>query len=89
MTKRQPKSSRRNVRRFRSEMLRRRARRAQQISELARAFNEWMRRYIDEPDRFSREFETVIAFCRQIGRRREPSYGRECAEYLLQLIEET
>ena len=29
---------------------------------VAQAFNEWMRRYIETPEQFAREFQVVIAF---------------------------
>jgi hypothetical protein len=56
-------------------------------ADVARAFDEWMRRYIEEPERFAREFEAVQYFTQQGGRHgRSTSYGRECAAYLQQLI---
>jgi hypothetical protein len=47
------------------------------------AFNEWMRRYIQEPDQFSREFEEVVAFLDD-----EEGYGTRCNAYLEALIAE-
>jgi hypothetical protein len=55
---------------------------------LARAFNEWMRRYTDEPERFEREFNTVADFRFARAHELEPEYGRRCAEYLIKLVEE-
>ncbi len=55
---------------------------------LARAFNEWMRRYTDEPERFEREFNTVADFRYYRARELEPEYGRVCAQYLLQLVDD-
>jgi hypothetical protein len=52
------------------------------------AFNEWMRRYIEEPDRFRREWETVGEFIQERGQGKPPSYGQVCAAYLQQLIAE-
>lgn len=55
----------------------------------AKAFNEWMRRYTDEPDRFSREFESVIEFLEDIKNDSdEPRYGVECAAYFMKILEE-
>lgn len=53
--------------------------------EMAAAFNEWMRRYIEEPDRFSREWQDVMEFEGDRFDRKEPSYGSDCAAYLLKI----
>lgn len=55
---------------------------------MAKAFNEWMRRYHEEPERFEREFQTVEAFVRDEAKGAEPAYGQECAAYLLQIMGE-
>ena len=52
----------------------------------AQAFNEWMRRYIDEPDRFKREWQQVEEFKREHADGVVPSYGDRCAEYLQRLM---
>lgn len=53
----------------------------------AQAFDEWMRRYVEEPERFSREFEAVRDFVAEGGQDgAETSYGRECSTYLEQLM---
>jgi hypothetical protein len=52
---------------------------------LADAFNEWMRRYIEEPERFEREIQTVRQFMSAMADGKEPSYGDECAAYLIEL----
>jgi hypothetical protein len=52
---------------------------------LAAAFNEWMRRYIEEPERFAHEIQTVRQFMATMADGNEPSYGDECAAYLLEL----
>lgn len=54
----------------------------------ARAFNEWMRRYIKEPERYEAEFNEVIRFKREGRRGREPSYGEGCEAYLAQIKRE-
>lgn len=51
----------------------------------ARAFNEWMRRYTEEPERYEREMVTVRIFLSQRADGREPEYGERCAEYLRKL----
>jgi len=54
-------------------------------SEIAVVLNEWMRRYIEEPDKFSREFEAINLFLSEDGRGVKPSYGDTCAEYMIKL----
>lgn len=55
---------------------------------LTQAFNEWMRRYIEEPERFKREWESVLEYTDDIANEETPCYGRICAQYLEQLCEE-
>jgi hypothetical protein len=50
--------------------------------QMAKALNEWMRRYIDEPDRFIAEFKTVMDFLQQEASGQEPSYGDHCVAYM-------
>ena len=52
------------------------------------AFNEWMRRYIKEPERFRREWQTVGEYIRQAGEGKTPPYGERCTTYLYGIIEE-
>jgi hypothetical protein len=54
----------------------------------ALAFNEWMRRYIEEPERFEREIVEVRRFLIEDDSGEPPSYGSECAAYLDNLITE-
>jgi hypothetical protein len=56
--------------------------------KLAAAFNEWMRRYTENPEEFTREFQTVQEFLAAKSSGKEPSYGEHCAEYLLTLVGE-
>ena len=56
--------------------------------ETVKLSNEWMRRYIEEPDRFSREFQTVTEFLKDEAEGREPSYGESCAAYIFSLQDE-
>jgi hypothetical protein len=55
-------------------------------SLLARAFNEWLRRFTENPEQFEHEWETVHKFLEERNNGEEPSYGDECAEYLLSII---
>lgn len=55
---------------------------------LDEAFNEWMRRYTEEPERFSREWQTVGRFLREQAAGEVPTYGERCAAYLEQLTRE-
>jgi hypothetical protein len=56
--------------------------------KVAAAFNEWMRRYIEEPERFLREWQTVERFQAEANGGREPTYGERCAAYLEELMGE-
>lgn len=51
----------------------------------AEAFNEWMRRYIEDPERFRREMTTVREFLAEEAAGTEPTYGERCDEYLRRL----
>lgn len=53
--------------------------------DLQWAFNEWMRRYIKNPEEFEREFQTVQAFQNSKGK---PNYGKDCTNYLAKLLAE-
>lgn len=55
-------------------------------AQMVKCFNEWMRRFIQEPDRFAREFSTVNEFLKEEAAGREPSYGETCAAYMQQLV---
>lgn len=55
-------------------------------AKLAKAFNEWMRRYVEEPEAFEAEFRSVGAFLKDRAEGREPTYGEHCAAYLEQLL---
>lgn len=57
-------------------------------SQIAAAFNEWMRRYTENPDAFCREFESVVTFLGEVQVGKTPSYGDEQAAYFIKLIEE-
>ena len=54
--------------------------------ETANAFNEWMRRYLEDPARFLREWEEIEHFKLEEKIGQEPSYGEVCAKYLEDLL---
>jgi len=56
------------------------------VGDLQWAFNEWMRRYIANPEEFEREFRSVQVFLRQKG---EPNYGKDCTAYVCKLLRES
>jgi hypothetical protein len=53
---------------------------------MAQAFSEWMRRYIEEPERFEREWRTIEKFKRDEASGKEPNYGEVCSAYLGELM---
>ncbi len=55
---------------------------------LVRAFNGWLRRTIENPEQFAREWQTVVQFRDQCSVGEPPSYGQDCASYLLELLDE-
>ena len=54
-------------------------------STIAKAFNEWMRRYIEDPAAYEAEFNSVAGFREAEAEGREPDYGERCAAYLLHI----
>jgi hypothetical protein len=52
-------------------------------------FNEWMRRYTEEPERFAHDARTIQTFLMEdaLGGT-EPSYGQNSAAYLFQIDRE-
>lgn len=55
------------------------------IRTAAEAFNEWMRRYTEEPDAFAHEWQSVTEFFATPDGE-EPSYGAKCAAYMSKLM---
>ena len=49
------------------------------------AFNEWMRRYIKEPERFKREWQAVGDCLASVGAGKAPSYGERCSALMEKL----
>jgi hypothetical protein len=62
--------------------------RAMNSADMTRSSNEWMRRYIEEPEKFTREFQTIQDFLTDEAAGREPSYGELCTAYQFKLLEE-
>ena len=56
--------------------------------DIPKVLNEWMRRYIAEPQRFAREWHTVSDFQKAEQEGREPDYGTVCHDYLQQIATE-
>ncbi len=56
--------------------------------QIAKAFNEWMRRFEQEPERFEGEYARVKQFLQEQAAGQEPTYGERCAAYLEKLIAE-
>lgn len=55
---------------------------------IAEAFNEWMRRYVETPEDFEREWQAVAGYLADASAGREPSYGDTAAAYLRSLVVE-
>lgn len=55
--------------------------------EVASAFNQWMREYIDEPERFKASVRSVTEFIGSDITGEQPTYGTEAALTLLQYLE--
>lgn len=51
----------------------------------AEAFNEWMRLYTDEPEKYEAQFRTCATFLAETKAGTVPTYGEECAAYLAKL----
>ena len=56
---------------------------------VAAAFNEWMREYIDEPEKFQAEARSIVEFIGADIHGEEPEYGVQAALTLLGYIEKT
>jgi hypothetical protein len=55
---------------------------------MSAAFNEWMRRYTEEPERFEASFQSVMKFLAERSDGKEPTYGETCAEFMEHLASE-
>lgn len=67
-----------------------RARRAKKKETMttAQAFDEWMRRYTEDPAAFSAEFEAVDSHRRKKPKAKASEYGIACAAFLSKLMRE-
>lgn len=54
---------------------------------IAEAFNEWMKRYVEDPDGFEREWMTVGKFLAEQNGGQIPSYGQIAAATLQGFID--
>lgn len=52
---------------------------------IAILFNEWQRRYIDDPSKFESDWASIKATMAELEAGEEPSYGASCAAYLAAL----
>ena len=57
-------------------------------AQMVKCFNEWMRRFIEDPDKFSAEFQTVNQFLADQADGRELTYGETCAALMTKLAVE-
>ncbi|AZN72753.1 hypothetical protein D5400_17030 [Georhizobium profundi] len=57
-------------------------------AQMVKCFNEWMRRYIEEPGRFEAEFQSVNQFLADEADGREPTYGESCTALMQRIAEE-
>jgi len=57
-------------------------------AQMVKCFNEWMRRFIEEPEAFAAEFQTVNQFLKDEAEGIEPSYGETSAAYMRKFAEE-
>lgn len=55
---------------------------------LVKLFNEWMRQFTEEPEKYAAQFRTVGKFLQEQAAGKEPSYGETCAAYLAELEDE-
>ena len=58
------------------------------LEQMAKAFNEWMRLYIEEPERFRAGWVSIKEFLQETETGAEPSYGSVCARYFQGLLDE-
>lgn len=62
--------------------------RTMSAADMTRTSNEWMRRYIEEPDKFQREFKSIQEFLTDTAEGKEPTYGEKCTAYQFKLLDE-
>lgn len=59
-----------------------------ELDQLAVAFNLWMHRYTEDPEKFMREWKSVTEFLDESKEGKIPSYGQNCTAYLTSLLKE-
>ena len=57
-------------------------------ADMTRTSNEWMRRYIEEPEKFELEFRGVTQFLADTAVGQVPTYGEKCTAYQFHLLNE-
>lgn len=62
--------------------------RTMSAADMIRTSNEWMRRYIESPEKFARDFQSVTQFLADTAQGREPDYGERCTAYQFVLLDE-
>jgi hypothetical protein len=62
--------------------------RTMNAADMTRTSNEWMRRFIETPEEFAREFQSVTEFLTATAEGREPTYGERCTAYQFKLLAE-
>lgn len=55
---------------------------------MARAFNLWLYRYSQSPEKFQRDFQSIQQADAEVRKGEIPSYGYDCAAYLTKLMKE-
>jgi hypothetical protein len=55
---------------------------------MARAFNEWMRRFVENPEQFEHQWQAVSDFLAERSGGKEPTYGERAAAYLVAVAAE-
>lgn len=60
-----------------------------EFKQVAAAFNEWMREYIDEPEKFEPQARTILDFIGSDIHGETPDYGTVCALTLLRYMDRT
>lgn len=56
--------------------------------KVAAGFNEWMREFTEEPEKFKRQWTSVRQFLRESEAGKTPTYGQECAAALSRYMEQ-
>lgn len=53
--------------------------------EMTACFNEWMRQYTEDPEKFEATFRTVMEFLENTKGSKEPTYGQSCTAFMKKL----